>query len=287
MRYLVSFILLSLFIFSAKAQDPSNPTTPVTTSADVKTEVLKLPWENEISGKRTPMADEYIRESDVFWYKTVWRVIDLREKMNLHFKWPKSPFISILLDAIKSGEVPVYSGMDDEFSVPISAEEAMSVAGGSTDSILVTDVLTGLQNWKVITNEVNWDNVNKLRIKEIWYFDKQHSVMKVKIMGICPLIDNYDPTTGNFRAVVPVFWTYFPSLRKTFVNAEAFNPFPNGVLLNWDQVFSLRLFSSYIYKIDNVQDFRIQDYKSGIDILYESEAKKQEIFNYEHDMWEY
>lgn len=287
MRYLVSFILLSLFIVSANAEDPNNPTAPVTTSAVVKTEVLKLPWENEISGKRVPMADEYIRESDVFWYKTVWRVVDLREKMNLHFKWPKSPFISILLDAIKSGEVPVYSGADDDFSTPITAQEAMSVVGGSTDSILVTDVLTGLQEWKVVTNEVNWDNVNKLRIKEIWYFDKQHSVMKVKIMGICPLIDNMDPTTGNFRATVPVFWTYFPSMRNTFVNAEAFNPFPNGVKLNWDQVFSLRLFSSYIYKIDNVQDFRIQDYKSGIDILYESEAKKQELFNYEHDMWEY
>ena len=68
---------------------------------------------------------------------------------------------------------------------------------------------------------------------------------------------------------------------------NAFNPFPDGVRLNWDQIFALRLFGSYIFKVDNVQDRRIKDYKSGIDILYESEAKKQELFNFEHDLWEY
>ncbi|HNF50755.1 MAG TPA: gliding motility protein GldN, partial [Chitinophagales bacterium] len=135
--------------------------------------------------------------------------------------------------------------------------------------------------------EVNWNNVNKLRVKEVWFFNKQTSTMEVRIMGVCPLYDNYDPATGDFRGEVPVFWAYFPSLRQTLVNTEAFNPFPNGVRLNWDQVFAVRLFGSYIFKVDNVQDFRIKDYKSGIDVLYESEAKKQELFNFEHDLWEY
>ncbi len=278
MRYLLSFFFLLSFAPAVFAAD----------ATEVNTEIQKLPWSQEISGKRIPMEDVFIRESDVMWYKNVWRVMDCREKLNLHFKWPKRPFISILLDAIKSDEVPVYSGLDEDFSTPITASEALSVAGGSTDSILVPDASNpDVMVWKVITNEVNWDNVNKFRMKEVWYFDKQHSTMKVRIMGICPLIDNYDPTTGDFRAEVPVFWVYFPSIRKTLVNSEAFNPFPNGVRLNWDQVFQLRLFSSYIYKVDNVLDQRIKDYKSGIDILYESEAQKQQLFQFEHDLWEY
>ena len=48
--------------------------------------------------------------------------------------------------------------------------------------------------------------------------------MEVRIMGICPLYDNYDPTTGDFRGEVPVFWVYFPSLRQTLVNSTAYNP---------------------------------------------------------------
>jgi gliding motility associated protien GldN len=181
--------------------------------------------------------------------------------------------------------------MDDDFTSPVDPKDAMNVAGGGVDSIYVMNPETGLDELQVITKEVNWNNVNKFRIKEVWYFDKQHSTMQVRIMGICPLWDNYttDPLTGEdiYRGEVPIFWVYFPGLREVLVNNEAYNPFPNGVRLNWDQVFALRLFSSYIYKVDNVQDYRIKDYKSGIDILYESEAKKQELFNFEHDLWEY
>ena len=267
-------------------QQPAPPAHAIDTNS-LKTEVQKLPWVQEITGKRVAMQYEPIREADVFWWKNIWRVIDLREKINLHFKWPKAPFIQVLLDAVQSGKCQVYSGMDDDFATPIDPKEALSVAGGGVDSIYVTDPVSGIQTLQVVTKEVNWNNVNKLRVKEVWFFNKQTSTMEVRIMGICPLYDNYDPTTGDFRGEVPVFWVYFPSLRQTLVNAQAYNPFPDGVRLNWDQVFALRMFGNYIYKVDNVQDFRIKDYKSGIDILYESEAKKQELFNFEHDLWEY
>jgi hypothetical protein len=36
-----------------------------------------------------------------------------------------------------------------------------------------------------------------------------------------------------------------------------------------------------------VYDRRIQDYKSGIDILFEGENIKGTIFNFEHDLWQY
>lgn len=272
---------------SGTTLDPAAATASVVDPNAMKTEVQKLPWMQEITGKRVAMSYEPIREADVFWWKNVWRVIDLREKINLHFKWPKAPFIQVLLDAVQGGKVQVYSGMDDDFTAPIDPKEALNVAGGGVDSIWVTDPGTGLETLQVVTKEVNWNNVNKLRLKEVWYFNKQTSTMQVRIMGICPLYDNYDPATGEFRGEVPVFWVYFPSLRPTLVNTVAFNPFPNGIRLNWDQVYAQRLFGSYIYKVDNVQDFRIKDYKSGIDVLYESEAQKQNLFNFEHDLWEY
>jgi hypothetical protein len=93
MKYIFAFILSLSFSGYILAAD-----------GEVKTEIQKLPWEQEISGKRVPMEDVFVRESDVMWYKNVWRVLDCREKINLHFKWPKKPFIGILLDAIKSGK---------------------------------------------------------------------------------------------------------------------------------------------------------------------------------------
>ena len=118
---------------AAAALPPAAATASTVDPNAVKTEVPKLPWVQEITGKRMIMGYEPIREADVFWWKTVWRVIDLREKINLHFKWPKAPFIQIMLDAINGGKAQVYSGMDDDFATPIDPKEALSVAGGSTD----------------------------------------------------------------------------------------------------------------------------------------------------------
>jgi hypothetical protein len=49
----------------------------------------------------------------------------------------------------------------------------------------------------------------------------------------------------------------------------------------------MRFFASYIYKESNVRDRRLQDYLTGIDLLLEADKIKQEIFNFEHDLWSY
>ena len=47
------------------------------------------------------------------------------------------------------------------------------------------------------------------------------------------------------------------------------------------------MFNSYIYKESNVYDRKISDYAKGMDALLESERIKNDIFLYEHDLWEY
>jgi hypothetical protein len=49
----------------------------------------------------------------------------------------------------------------------------------------------------------------------------------------------------------------------------------------------MRFFSSYIYKESNVHDRRLQDYVQGVDLLMEADRIRMEIFNREHDLWEY
>ena len=47
------------------------------------------------------------------------------------------------------------------------------------------------------------------------------------------------------------------------------------------------MFSSYIIKEANVMNRKIQQYMLGLDALLEAERIKEEIFNIEHDLWEY
>ena len=244
-----------------------------------------LPWNRRSLEERTPIAYDQIREADVFWSKTIWRVIDTREKLNLPFKWPKRPLINILMDAVESGAVTAYDGLDDEFRQPLEAN-SMSSFGGGSDTVWVYDPILEIEVPTVTSNEFDPMKVNKFRLKEVWFFDEETSTMVVRIMGIAPILDSYDEY-GNFRGELPMFWAYFPGLREILVKEEAFNPFPNSVRLTWDDLFSYRLFGSYIFKEDNVKDYRIKDYTSGINSLYESERVKTDLFNFEHDLWSY
>ena len=52
-------------------------------------------------------------------------------------------------------------------------------------------------------------------------------------------------------------------------------------------IFLERMFSSTIFKEANVMDRQIDQYMVGLDALLEAEKIKEELFNFEHDLWEY
>jgi gliding motility associated protien GldN len=80
---------------------------------------------------------------------------------------------------------------------------------------------------------------------------------------------------------------HFPSAREVLARETVFNTGNEAARMTWEDLFEMRVFSSYIYKEGNVRDNRLQDLCSGVDLLLEADKIKQEIFNYEHDLWSY
>lgn len=233
------------------------------------------------------LAYDYIHEKDVFWEKRVWRLIDIREKMNHIFKNEKKPFIHVLLDAAKAGDITLYHhSLEGEFSEPMTQGEAEKV-GSSTDTIYTFDPITFEEIMQVVQNDLNWEDIQKYRIKEVYFFDEETSKMDVRILGIAPIIDRKDDK-GNALNSGPLFWTYYPELREPLARQEAFNNHNDAARMSWEDVFEARMFSSYITKESNVYDRRIKDYKSDpMAILLESDKIKDGIFHFEHDLWTY
>ncbi|MEM7103920.1 MAG: gliding motility protein GldN [Bacteroidota bacterium] len=235
--------------------------------------------------ERVPLPYEHIREADVFWEKRIWRVIDTREKMNLPFRYPQNPLVSVMINAGLDEQVTLYSAIDDKFSTPMTIEE-MNQKLYKTDTIPIIDPDTDEITYKIVRDDFNPDDIKRFRIKEVWFFDEETSTLKVRILGIAPLIEIFDDF-GNVRYEVPLFWAYYPELRHVLARTEAFNPLNDAARLSWDDIFEMRYFASMIYKASNVNDLRIQDYKSGLEVPHEAERIKQEIFNFEHDLWTY
>jgi gliding motility associated protien GldN len=246
---------------------------------------------------RTPLAYPYLRESDVMWSKKIWRIIDLNEKINLPMKYPSSAstndrknLIDVLLNATKEGTLTAYDYMNDEFLLPITMKQVEERGGSRVDTQRLMRADPPYDEYDtVIAKDFNYDDVVAFRVKEEWFFDKQRSVMEVRIIGIAPLIYAKDEQgnvrEGNVR--IPICWFYYPECRKLLAGAETFNRQNDAERRTFDDIFQKRLFNSYIYKEANVYDRTIGDYKTGIATLYESEKIKSEIANFEHDMWEF
>ena len=153
-------------------------------------------------------------------------------------------------------------------------------------------------------------------IKEDWFFDKQRSLLDRRIISIAPLarytIDpNLEiPERGNLlvydkegKAFIydnggfieytdnyeerEVFWLYFPELRNVIVNYFVYNDKSDAQWMSFDDLFWKRQFNAQIYKTSDKFDREIEDYKYGVDALYEAERLKDEIRKWEIDVWNY
>ena len=120
-----------------------------------------------------------LREADIFWQKRLWRELDLREKINLSFLYPEAYFVQLLIDGIINGEISSYS--EDKFTEKQSPTDVESMLF-NMDTSYVTNVDTYEQELKVIRNDLDIASITKIRIKEIWYFDQRHSVMKTEFL---------------------------------------------------------------------------------------------------------
>lgn len=279
MKWYLNICFVGLLTVAATAQ----PISPLREGSVLKDEPLDGVYEKSTVATKKLLAYDNLREADVFWEKRVWRVIDVREKMNKHFSYPQQPFVGLLLDAAKNGNITVYSPLDDKFKHKFTRDEAANI-GSSSDTIVVVDPFTMIATEKVVFNRLNLENVKRFRVKEVWYFDEETATMKVQILGIAPLVEVYD-ANGNFRYEQPMFWAYYPEARKILANKEVVNPFNDANPMSWENIFEMRYFSSYVYKESNIHDRRLQDYKSGVDILLEAEKIGMEIFDFEQDLW--
>ena len=235
--------------------------------------------------EREILPYEPIREADIFWEKKVWRVIDIREKMNLPFAYPEMPFFTIIMDAAVNGEIDTYSTEDDKFTYKLEPDEVASM-GASVDTVITFDPETYEENIAVVRNDLNPEDVKRYRVKEIWFFDEESSTVQVRILGIAPLKDVTDDN-GNFRYEQPMFWVYYPNIRELLARHNVFNPGNDSSNITWEDLMERRYFSSYIMKQSNVYDRRLQDYLTGVDLLLEADKIKNELFNFEQDLWSY
>nr|MBS0037989.1 gliding motility protein GldN [Saprospiraceae bacterium] len=241
--------------------------------------------------ERTNMHESQIldyppmREADVPWERTIWRVIDVREKINAPFINPIRPLVSILIDGAESGELTVFD--NDEFLNALSPED-VSAQLFRIDTNRVIDPETYEEDIVITESTVDPLSIQRYRIKEVWYFNSNTSRLGVRILGLSPLRDVYSEQTGEFMFEIPMFWVYYPQARELLGRERAFVTGNDAAPMTWYDLMEMRRFSSYVFKASNVYDERISAFfEDPIDQLIESQKIEDELFNFEMDFWSY
>lgn len=263
----------------------------VSKNTKAQSNILDGVYVKEHTIERRVIPYTYLREADVMWSKRIWRIIDLREKLNHDMYFPidaiagRKSLMQVIWDGVtKDGSITAYNDENDgDFTTQLSKTD-LDNKYNTWDTTQIEDPGTGEMVEKITQRQFIPSEVKQFRVKEDWFFDRQRSVMDVRIIGIAPI--RFFNKNGEDRFET-MFWIYYPEARFAFVSAEVYNKGNDAERRTYEDIFWKRRFSSYIYKETNVYNRRISTYMSGLDALLEAEKIKEDIFNMEHDLWEY
>ncbi len=273
-------------------------------------------WKKENTKQENPIVLPHVREADVMWAERIWRTIDLRQKENLPIYYPlkeqtqgKRSFVQIVYDMLNNPKSKLKAYETYELKTEIPREKAIGLFAASVeyDSLVFDE--NGVCQDKV-KNMYHMDfskvkpEIVKIHLMEDWFFDKQRSVMDVRILALAieiPIFiinetQTYCDGTGQDEIVFGGWkkaggnqniWFFFPDLRKEMAANECYERHNDGGRISYDDIFLKRMFASYIVRNENVYDRYINEYTSGLRALLEAKRIKEKIRNFEMNLWQY
>ena len=306
MKYLLNILFIFFVSNSILAQLPGS-------GISLESNVLDGVYIQEHIPTKRVVSYIHLREADVMWSKRIWRVLDLKEKKNHKLYYPLEPqndrislFDVMKYGAIDEGSITVYDpgiDLDDKFRYPVRPTngnsndpefkkrlEKMFGYVETKDSVADDEVVLDDNGDKIIVEFIEpYTSADIVRyvLKEDWFFDKQRSMLDVRIIGISPGVLAVNPETKEVVGLNQLFWLYFPECRYVFQNFFVYNPENDAQRMSFDDLFWKRDFSSFVQKESNVFDRKISPNWDGLDALLESERVRNEIFTFEHDLWHF
>tara|TARA_B100000780_G_scaffold89177_1_gene61482 strand:- start:8605 stop:9462 length:858 start_codon:yes stop_codon:yes gene_type:complete len=285
MSHLFKYTLLAIALFALSFESNSQVQN-----------VLDGAYVKETNLTKRVIPYPYLREADVMYFRRVWQEMDLKQKINHPYYYPIDAIEdrSNLFDVIREGlliegSLIAYStgpiGDEDEFTMPLSPDSIRTILN-PIERIDEWDEFGEKIGFKEVVTPIESEKITRYRLKEDWIWDRQRSERYVRIIGIAPMIEDYD-RDGESMGFAPLFWLYYPECRYVFANADVFNLFNDAQRRTYEDLFQKRYFSSYIVKQSNVYDRSVGEFARGMDALAESERIKEELFILEHDLWHY
>lgn len=231
-----------------------------------------------------------VSEDDIHWKKEYKSVINLKVRKNQVLYYPTYPtlyrksFADVVIGAAKEGSIKAYS--DEYFTDELSIDKLKNKLF-RIEKTLGENWETGEDEEIIDTTQVSSSDIIEILVREEKFFDKKRSVLEQRIIGLAPVALVQNKETLEWEKQI-MFWFYYPDARQILANSKIYNEYNSFQNMSMDELFLNRLYTSTFIKESNMQDRSISDYNSSKrDRLLEAERIKEELRNYEHDLWNY
>ncbi|MDT0651472.1 gliding motility protein GldN [Autumnicola edwardsiae] len=261
-----------------------------------KTEAQRLVEQND-----KPLEYGYVGDRDILWSKNVWEIVDLDERVNFPFYYPidtnnigvnRRSLYDVLVNSIRNGEIQhIYA--DSYFN----EKRTLKDISATLSKVDTTDL--GIEQYNageevdeqfIDRRDLGSADIAQYHIRGIWYFDKKQAELRYRLLGIAPVAPDVNFIDSGQTDLVELFWVFYPDAREALHEAKAFNGANTAQDLSFDHLLNSRRFNGVIYKEDNVQgDREVEEYipQNAFMQLLESQRIKEQIRNFEQDMWNY
>ncbi|AIZ62966.1 gliding motility associated protein GldN [Hymenobacter sp. DG25B] len=264
-----------------------------------------------------------IPNSDIMFRKTIWRAIDLREKQNKPMFSQGNEITKVIMDAVRRGELQAYR--NDSLTTTYTPQEVSSNAsyaeasaglseeekaagftdadagfGASDDGWGAPAPKKGAKGKKAVAKaapvapasyEYRPKDIYQMELKEDMIFDKKRSRMYHDIKTITLLVPS--TLSSNTSGIEKPIGTFkYSDLVRVFRNnpdkAIWFNPQNDAQHKNLADAFELWLFNSYIVKVSNPNDSRLDDIYGGAQQgILASQQAASDLIEYEYNLWSF
>ncbi|MCC6817311.1 MAG: gliding motility protein GldN [Bacteroidia bacterium] len=229
------------------------------------------------------------READMKYTKRVIRCIDVRQKMNKCINWPKSALNEHLMTALWEGTITPYRS--DSLLTPMTSVDFQSRLSYEIQIFISTDPEDPTIGYDTIIQGVmEASSIQKFWLLEEWNFDYKLGVFKPRIIGMAPVYQRQ--FSFGLAPEQPLCWIKMDQQTRDVLDRwELFNRYNDAARLSFDDLFQMRLFDSYIVFENNVFDLMINQFEEFEDdqvgALVKADEVKNDLFIFEHDLWQF
>jgi len=228
------------------------------------------------------------------WIRNILREVDLTKEKNAPLYFPvkemngmRNLFTSLFY-LLSEDKIKVYKYREDDES--FDDDNILSFTDMLKNFNIMHDSITPPgpgSTYRIAVNasDIPSREVNKLFVKEAWYFDQNNSVYDVKTLAICPLAQM--TMESGEELIQGMFWVKYDDIRPYIKNTPIMtSSINNAKMYTMDDFFRRRMYDGDIIQTDNLMNLPLAMlFETDEEVVAEQERIENELIAFRDSLW--